>query len=252
MTSWVGRLIFANILAMLLVLGSPALYQSLAYQPYAIMRAPWTLVTYMFVHGGFMHLFFNMFSLWIFGPRVEVRLGGARFLGLYFGSGLAAALMHSVFSPYEPIIGASGACFGVTYAFAHYWPREPIYLWAVLKLEAWTLVILLTVLELYNGIKATDNIAHFAHLGGFLGGYVYLKWVDRTSPAAKWRAKVAPPPPPAPLLDQERWKRANLSAMHPVNREEYERVLAKLQAIGVQGLTRSEIEFLERFSRMAS
>lgn len=252
MTSWVGRLIFANVLMMLLVMGNPALGSALAYRPYAITQTPWTLVTYMFVHSGFTHLFFNMFSLWIFGPRVELRLGGGRFLALYFGSGLVAALLHSTFSPFDPIIGASGACFGVTFGFAHYWPREPIYLWAVLRLEAWTLVILLTVLELMNGIRRTDNIAHFAHLGGFLGGWLYLKWIDKTSPAAKWKAKVAPPPPPTPLLDVDRWKRANLGAMHPVNREEYERVLGKLDAIGVQGLTRSEIDFLERFSKLAT
>jgi len=251
MTRWVGRLIALNVLVLLLEMGSPSVELWLAYRPFAVVQAPWTLFTYMFVHAGFMHLFFNMFALWVFGPRVEMRLGSARFLGLYFGSGLTGAVLHSLISPMAPIIGASGAVFGVMYGFAHYWPREPIYLWGILRLEAWTLVIALTAIELYSGIKSTDNVAHFAHLGGFIGAVVYLKIIDSTSAAARWRAKVTPAIPAAPLLDVERWKRADLSALHPVNREEYERVLAKLQAVGPTGLNRGEVEFLERFSRLA-
>jgi membrane associated rhomboid family serine protease len=253
MTRWVGRLLIANVLVFFLQLGNPLIQLYLQYVPFRVLAAPWTLVSYTFLHGGFGHLFFNMLALWVFGPRVEARLGGGRFLGLYFAAALVGALAHSVFSPYVAIIGASGATYGVTYAFARYWPREPIYLWGVLRLEAWTLVILLTVMSLAQGTVpgAGGNVAHFAHLGGFLGGFLYLTWADRTTVAAKWRAKMAPAVPPAPLLDVDRWKRADRALMHPVNREEYERVLTKLEAAGVRGLSSGEIEFLERFSRIS-
>jgi membrane associated rhomboid family serine protease len=253
MTRWVGRLIIANLLMFFLQLGNPYVTLYLEYWPVRFLAAPWTLLTYAFLHGGFGHLFFNMLALWVFGPRVELRLGGGRFLGLYLFAALVGALAHSIVSPQVPIIGASGATFGVTFAFARYWPREPIYLWGVLRLEAWTLVILLTILSLAQGTVpgAGGGIAHFAHLGGFLGGFLYITWADRTSAAARWRAKVAPVVPPAPQLDVERWKRADLSLMHPVNREEYERVLSKLEAAGVRGLSPADIEFLERFSRIS-
>lgn len=255
MTRWVMRLLVANGLVFLLTMSDPVtLWGLLGYAPGRLLQAPWTLVSYTFVHGSFSHVFFNMISLLVFGPRVELRLGGARFLALYFLAGLVGALAHTFVSPGGMLIGASGATYGVTYAFARYWPREPIYIWGVLRMEAWTLVILLTVMSLWQGTipGAGGNVAHFAHLGGFLGGFLFLQWADRTSAAAKWRAKVAPPPPGAPELDVERWRRVDRAALHPVNREEFERVLAKLDAAGPRGLTAGEIEFMERFSRLGT
>src|SRR3990172_6750630 len=84
MTRWVGRLLIANVLVFFLQLGNPLIQLYLQYVPFRVVAAPWTLVTYTFLHGGFGHLFFNMLALWVFGPRVEARLGGGRFLLLYF------------------------------------------------------------------------------------------------------------------------------------------------------------------------
>lgn len=254
MTPWVGRLVIANLLMFLLSAGNSEVVYRLWFSSDRLLTAPWTLLTYAFLHGGFGHLFFNMLSLFVFGPRIEMRLGGRRFLALYIVSALTGALLHSLFSRGVPMVGASAATFGVTYAFARFWPREPIYLWGILRLEAWTLVILLTIMSLVQGTTPGmgGNVAHFAHLGGFLGGFLFLLWVDRTSDAAKWKAKVAPAPPPPALLDVDRWKKADLGAMHPVNREEYQRVLEKLEAAGVRGLSPGDIEFLERFSRIAT
>ncbi len=253
MTRWVGRIMIANVLVFLVQSGSPITTLYLEYQPVYILAAPWTIITYMFAHANFMHIFFNMFGLWIFGPRVEMRMGGGRFLGLYFFSGIVAALAQSIVAPRVALVGASGAIYGVTLAFAHYWPREPIYLWGVLKMEAWTLVILFAVLSLFEGVTGTGgNVAHFAHLGGFAGGWVFVRWVDRFSPAARFRQMASPPPRAQQLVDVSRWKNVDLSQLHPVNREEYERVLAKMQMVGVAGLSAGEIEFLERFSRMAN
>ena len=248
MTPWVSRLIFANVGVFLLTTFAPAVVLPMALVPAFIPYRPWTLLTYMFLHAGFGHLLFNMLGLYFFGPRVESRLGGRRFLGLYLTSGLVGALL-SIATPYARIVGASGAVFGVMLGFARYWPREPIYLWGVFPVEARVLVVVTTVLALWGAFsRATGGIAHFAHLGGYVGGFVYLRWVEARSPAARFRAQLAPKPKRTSDADIERWRRIDASALHPVNREELERVLAKVNAEGIPGLTPGEREFLERFS----
>jgi len=247
-TPWVARLIFANVGVFLLTAFAPAIVLPMALVPAFIPYRPWTLLTYMFLHAGFGHLLFNMLGLYFFGPRVESRLGGRRFLGLYLTSGLVGALL-SLATPYARIVGASGAVFGVMLGFARYWPREPIYLWGVFPVEARVLVVVTTVLALWGAFsRATGGIAHFAHLGGYVGGYVYLRWMEARSPAARFRAQLAPKPKRTSDADIERWRRIDASALHPVNREELERVLAKVNAEGIPGLTPGEREFLERFS----
>jgi membrane associated rhomboid family serine protease len=247
-TPWVSRLIFANVGVFLLTTFAPTVVLPMALVPAFIPYRPWTLLTYMFLHAGFGHLLFNMLGLYFFGPRVESRLGGRRFLGLYLTSGLVGALL-SLATPYARIVGASGAVFGVMLGFARYWPREPIYLWGVFPVEARVLVVVTTVLALWGAFsRATGGIAHFAHLGGYVGGYVYLRWVEARSPAARFRAQLAPKPKRHSDADIERWRRIDASALHPVNREELERVLAKVNAEGIPGLTPGEREFLERFS----
>jgi len=247
-TPWVSRLIFANVGVFLLTTFAPTVVLPMALVPAFIPSRPWTLLTYMFLHAGFGHLLFNMLGLYFFGPRVESRLGGRRFLGLYLTSGLVGALL-SLATPYARIVGASGAVFGVMLGFARYWPREPIYLWGVFPVEARVLVVVTTVLALWGAFsRATGGIAHLAHLGGYVGGFVYLRWVEARSPAARFRAKLAPKPKRHSDADIERWRRIDASALHPVNREELERVLAKVNAEGIPGLTPGEREFLERFS----
>ena len=248
MTPWVARIIFANVGVFLLTAFAPAIVLPMALVPAFIPYRPWTLLTYMFLHAGFGHLLFNMLGLYFFGPRVESRLGGRRFLGLYLTSGLVGALL-SLATPYARIVGASGAVFGVMLGFARYWPREPIYLWGVFPVEARVLVVVTTVLALWGAFsRATGGIAHFAHLGGYVGGYVYLRWMEARSPAARFRAQLAPKPKRTSDAGMERWRRIDASALHPVNREELERVLAKVNAEGIPGLNPGEREFLERFS----
>jgi membrane associated rhomboid family serine protease len=247
-TPWVARLLFANIGVYLLTMVAPALVWPFALVPVAILYRPWTLVTYMFLHAGFGHLLFNMLGLYFFGPRVEERLGSRRFITLYLVSGLVGALL-SIATPLARIVGASGAVFGVMLAFARYWPHQPIYLWGVFPVEARVLVVATTVLSLWSAFAGRGGgVAHFAHLGGFLGGWLYLKWSDARSPAAQFRAQAAPRPARLLDLQVERWRRIDAAALHPVNREEYERVMAKLAAEGGAGLTPAERDFLDRFS----
>ena len=249
MTRWVSRLIAANLAVFLLTAWFPMLAAPLVLVPGFIPYRPWTVLTYTFVHSGFAHLFFNMLALYFFGPQVELRLGGRSFLGLYLASGLAGAIL-SLATPFAHIVGASGAVFGVMLAFARYWPRATILIWGVIPVEARVLVLITTVLSLVSiRTGAQSGIAHFAHLGGFLGGYLYLRVAEARSPAARFRARVAPPATRhASGADLERWRRIDAASLHPVNREEYERVMAKVASTGAGALTPGEREFLERFS----
>ena len=240
-------LIFANVAMLLLERIVPGAAQALVLVPAFIVVRPWTVVTYMFLHAGFSHLFWNMVALYFFGPRVEARLGGRRFIGLYLISGIAGAL-GSLITPYAAIVGASGAVFGVMLGYAHFWPRDPIYLFLMIRIEARWLVVLMTMMALYQGLSGQSGIANFAHLGGFAGGFLYLRWIELRSPAVQFRARTAADVPRSTGADIARWKRIQLEVLHPVNREEYERVMAKVELAGTTSLTPDERAFLDRFS----
>ena len=249
MTPWVRTLLVANVGMYLVSLLSPAVPLALMLVPALIPERPWTIVTYMFLHAGVWHLVFNMLALYFFGPRLEVRLGGPHFLALYFISGLIGAVM-SLVTPAAAIVGASGAIFGVMLGYARYWPRALIYVWGVVPLEARWFVIVMTALSLLGGFGGVQpGVAHFTHLGGFVGGFAYLSWLDRRSPAARFRAGAHP----ARRFDTSgealaRWGKISLEKLHPVNREEVARLLDKVATTGTGSLTPDERALLDRFS----
>ena len=215
------------------------------FPPYVLIR-PWTLLTYMFLHAGFQHIFFNMLALFFFGPRVEMQLDSARFLILYFISGLTGAVLNAVFSPMSPIVGASAGVFGVMLAFAYYWPHEPVHIWGIIPVPARVLVIVMTALSIWSGFSNTGGgIAHFAHLGGYLGAFLYLKWVGRKRKQFRKLHDAAPGISSSQIAE---WQRFDRSRLHPLNREEFERILAKIEANGVQSLTPAERLFLSNFA----
>jgi membrane associated rhomboid family serine protease len=251
MTLWAGRLIVANLIVFMLTWSNPALKATYAFVPALALVRPWTLVTYMFLHGGVGHLFFNMLSLFFFGPRVEARIGSRDFVRLYLLSGLGGALLSFLLAPHSPVIGASGAVFGIMLAFARFWPHEKIFLWGVLPVPARILVTGLAAIAIYSGFSgAGAGIAHFAHLGGFAGGWLFLAWRERR--VRKWRESAVP----SALerisgqlrQDAERWKTIPLERLHPINREEAERVLKKLEISGHASLSADERAFLDRMS----
>jgi len=250
MTPWVTRLIFLNAGVFLLQQLMPGLSNGLALIPVMLPYRPWTIITYMFLHGGFLHIFFNMLMLFFFGPQVEARLGSRAFVGLYFTSGISAAIASVVLTPHAGVIGASGAVFGVMLAFAMYWPRAPIYIWGVLPIEARWLILLLAGLELFHSVAGTEQgIAHFAHLGGIAGSFAFLKWTEWRSPARRFKRKAAVAPRRASeVTDLQRWHTIPRDDIHPVNREELDRILDKIGASGLKSLTPDELAFLERFS----
>jgi membrane associated rhomboid family serine protease len=248
-TPYVRLLLFANIgvffLQLTLGYGFTAAF---GFYPPAVIVRPWTLVTYMFLHSpsGFMHIAFNMIALFFFGPRVEERLGSRSFLFLYFISGITGALLSMVMGPPALVIGASGAVFGVMLAFAWFWPDAPIMIWGIIPVPARILVIITTVFSLWSGLGgAGRGIAHFAHLGGYLGAYLYLKWLQRGR--QEFRKRATAPPKPRELQFTKR-PNVDLDKVHEVNREEVNRILDKISAHGMSSLSADERLFLSNFS----
>jgi membrane associated rhomboid family serine protease len=138
----------------------------------------WQLFTYMFLHGGFFHILFNMFALWMFGCEIERSWGTKEFLKYYFITGVGAGFFTFFLSFNSRIstIGASGAIFGILVAFAMMFPDRPIYLYFLFPVKAKYLVIFFAVIEFFASFRHTsDGIGHFAHLGGMIIGYIYIK-----------------------------------------------------------------------------
>ncbi len=250
LSRWVLRLIIANVGVYILTRLRPEFADFLAFVPLQFLDRPWTIFTYMFVHDitGFSHILFNMLALFFFGPRLEAELGSKHFLGLYFTSGLMGALLHLVFSPQAAIVGASGAIFGVMIGYAYFWPRDKVYIWGILPIEVRIMVVLMTALSLFGGFgSSSDGIAHFAHLGGFVGGIAYLMFLKHTGPFQKVQAKIIEPL--ARANDIQKWKSISRDRLHEVNRDEFDRIIRKLNETGVGNLSETEKAFLDRFSQ---
>jgi membrane associated rhomboid family serine protease len=260
MTPWVRRLLVANAVIYFLLPMSSGLYWSLAFFPQEFLTEPWTGITYQFLHGSFAHMAFNMLALFFFGPRLEERMGGGHFLAMYLGAGFLGAVL-SLFLAFgdpvaRPIVGASGAVYGVLAAYAAIWPRTVIHIWAILPIQAWALALIMVVASLYFGLAGGGgNVAHFAHLGGLVFGFAYIKWWDWKKGAAKrdFKKKLempVTPPAGAPgggdSAALRRWEAIDIARLHELNREEVESLLAKARAEGVRALSMSERQFLER------
>jgi hypothetical protein len=216
----------------------------------------------MFVHGGFLHLFFNMLILFFFGPPLEGMWGGREFLKFYLVSGLGGAVFSYLFAYNAAVIGASGAVFGVMLAFAMNWPDMPIHIWGILPVKAKWLVAFLTAVSVLTitgqtlGGAPGDGVAHFAHLGGFAAAFLYLKLDDQLTSrvdrlkefVSRRRLSVssgsggdAPEPPATPRRRARRQEDRVL--------DEVDRVLDKISESGLQSLSEEELELLDRVSK---
>jgi membrane associated rhomboid family serine protease len=218
----------------------------LRFNPHLMFVRPWTVVTYVFLHGGIGHLFFNMLGLFFFGPRVEARLGSSRFITLYLISGVAGALLSKVLAPNSGVIGASGAVLGVLMAFARFWPRERIFIWGIIPIEARWLVLIYAALDILGGFGGggRGGVANFAHLGGFAGALLYLLFLERRQGARRFKQAATPKVPESALGN---WKNVDRGSIHAVNREEVDRILDKINASGLASLTPQERQFLSNF-----
>jgi len=159
------------------------------YSPATGYFRPFQIITYMFTHYDVGHIFFNMLSLFFLGPMVKMALGSKRFFGLYMISGLVGLAAHFLvwylpyltgqtdIAPLFSVLGASGAVFGVTIAFATLFPdKELMLMFPPIPIKAWIMALILVGIGLYQGLSGSGgNIAHFAHLGGALAGFVLAR-----------------------------------------------------------------------------
>ena len=254
MTRWIKNIVLANVVVFFFTTSYPMLTGVLALQvhPLAVALRPWTPITYMFVHAGVGHLFFNMLWLFFMGSRVEAHLGGRKFLNLYILSGLGGVVLSFVFARGIAIVGASGAVYGVVLAYAMFWPRETIWIFGVIPVQPRAIAGFMLVMGLLGGFdRVADGVAHFAHLGGFLGAFVYVRWLHHNAPNRKFKEKAYAKDKRRPSRDGEderRWARIPVENLHEVNRDEVERLQAKIKDMGIASLTLDERAFLNRSS----
>jgi len=181
-------LIAANVAMFLLEQAAPGSIYPLALWPLGAGAAggesfaPWQLVTYAFLHGSLLHLAFNMFALYMFGGAIERVFGARRYLTYYFVCVVSAALTQLVFAAmsgaYYPTVGASGGVFGLLLAYGIYFPRSTVMLiFPPIPMPARVFVLVYAAIELFLGVTGTqEGVAHFAHLGGMIGGYALLRY----------------------------------------------------------------------------
>jgi membrane associated rhomboid family serine protease len=212
----------------------------------------WQFVTYMFLHGGFIHLLFNMFAVWMFGSEIERVWGRRLFLSYYFVTGIGGGITYTATawgSP-APLVGASGAVFGILLAYAILFPDRKILLYFIFPIKAKYFVLLFGLLELMAAAQPQmDGIGHFAHLGGMLFGYLYLKGSGLHLPGGMKEIRSA---------WQRKRTRSKLRVVKPdkrdggkkkVEKDRVNEILEKISREGLNSLTEEEQEILRQASR---
>jgi membrane associated rhomboid family serine protease len=135
----------------------------------------WQLFTYIFLHGDLFHILFNLFSLWMFGGELESFWGPRRFLFYFIFCGIGAGIFTVLLSPH-PVIGASGAIYGILLAFGWLFPNRPIYIYFLFPIRAKYMVIIFGLIEFFSSGSAGSGIAHLTHLGGLVFGFFYMAY----------------------------------------------------------------------------
>jgi len=172
---WILALNIGVYFLQLTLFGSDAVYSALALDPARFPSAWWTVGTYMFVHAWLAHLAFNMFTLWMFGPRLEQEWGTRSFVQFYLWCGLGGAIAHLALAQHSAVIGASGAISGVLVAYALRWPDEEVYLFGVIPMKSRWLVAALLAMNVIFALSPSSRIDWTAHVGGMAFGWIFLK-----------------------------------------------------------------------------
>jgi membrane associated rhomboid family serine protease len=201
----------------------------------------WQIVTYMFLHGGLWHIFFNMLALWMFGSVLERTWGSREFLKYYLMTGLGGGLCYALFNMNSPIptVGASGAIYGLLAAYAVLYPDSMIYVYFLIPVKAKWFALIFGGIEFLLSFQQGSGVAHLAHLGGMVIGYVYLKrnrLLRGTLRQWQWRREEA----------ARRREDQDLDMI----RREVDSLLDKINRVGMDGLTRAEQKRLEKASRL--
>ena len=187
LTRAIKVIIAMNVVAFVVTLFAPAVSLQLGLRPADMVQhlRLWQLVTYMFIHAGTTHLLFNMLALWMFGTELERMWGTKYFTKFYFVSGVGAGLFQLFLGLlpfgwaaqfyYPSVVGASGAIYGILAAYAIYFPHRPIVMFLLFPVPARYAVMIMGGLSLVFAMGGGGGVAHTAHLGGLLVGYLYLR-----------------------------------------------------------------------------
>ncbi|HAW89524.1 MAG TPA: hypothetical protein DCX61_02510 [Gemmatimonadetes bacterium] len=258
LTPWVKRLLIANTIVFVLtwVIGRGFVLDWFSFQPTKIFIRPWTPLTYMFLHGDFWHLFMNMLGLFFFGTHLESKWGSREFIRYYLVCGLGGVALSFLFLT-NPTIGASAAVYGVLLAFAMTWPNAPIYVWGIFPVQAKWLVGFFVVVSFINAFGAAGGgVNHFAHLGGFAAGFLYLKADWRASQAIQGIQKAARGGRRFAIVPREEQEEAtsglnqeSVDAAEETTLDAVDRVLDKISAEGMASLTEQEKQLLDQVSK---
>lgn len=229
---------------------------------------PFQFLTYMFMHAGITHLFFNMFALWMFGRIMEQVWGPKRFIIYYLACGIGAALVQEAgqlfgfISPYASTIGASGAVYGILLAFGVTFPDERMFIIPFpFPIKAKYFVFGYAAIEVFEGLAASDGVAHFAHLGGmFFGLLLILYWKGQfkakinSQKGGFWSRTVSSRPLNTAYNKDERSSTMNAqperradyeyNAERAARNAEIDRILDKVRMSGYQSLTAEEKRML--------
>lgn len=191
----------------------------------------WQMLTYMVLHGGMLHLLFNMLSVYLFGGPLAQIWGEGRFVGYFLFCGIGAALTTLLVMPTSTVatIGASGAIYGLLYAWAREFPDSVIYLYGLFPMRAKHFVFVMAAVELMLS-QMPSPIARFAHLGGFAFGWIYFRLPDFSE-----GFRVV-------NISKIRWERE-------ATQEDVDRILEKISKNGMDSLSADERQILDRFSR---
>ncbi|MHC1738533.1 MAG: rhomboid family intramembrane serine protease [Ignavibacteriaceae bacterium] len=232
----------------------------------------WQLLSYQFMHGGFSHILFNMFALWMFGAEIENVWGSKKFLLFYLLCGVGAGLLHLFLSPVlsdilAPTIGASGAVYGIMIAFAMFFPDRYIYIYFFIPVKAKYLIGFMIILEFMLVDSAASNVAHLAHLGGALVGFLFIMFDKNTKISVKdsfQKVKrsfgnrkssggyFSGPTPTSsyrnPDIDDAKYHDVN-NDREVVTQEEIDRILDKISKSGYKNLTEREKKILFEASK---
>ena len=186
-TPVIKALIIANVVMYVVSRLAPTIALNLGLVPEQVITQlrVWQLFTYMFLHGGVFHILFNMLGLWMFGVELE-RMWGSRYFAKFYavcgvGAGITQVIASFLPVPlfeqfyYAQTIGASGAIFGVLLAYGMYFPNRPILMYFIFPVPAKYFVAIMGGISLLSAIEGAGGVAHVAHLGGLLAGYLYLK-----------------------------------------------------------------------------
>ncbi len=224
----------------------------------------WQLATYMFMHGGMLHLLFNMLALWMFGMDLENDWGSRKFLSYYLLCGLGAGLSNLLVGPFfgegGPTVGASGAIYGVLIAFGMMYPDRPIFLYFLLPIRARYFVIIFIFIQIYLGVTGSEEgVAHFAHLGGAAVGFIYLMIDQRRLPFQGAISRAAKRIVPSEKVgeyssyDPRRAVDAKYSDIpdseDSVTQQQIDEILDKINQQGYQSLTENEKKILFNASK---